>query len=185
MRLHISDNLRIIIPLTSDNLITPGMEIPVRKQRCHLAKKRSGKRNNLVTGRVHGWQVEIRTPCAPRGDIIITRFHLTILLPVLDRRHRLLRRKFRIGRKHRQGMPWHIEFRYDPYPAISSISDDFPDLILGIILAVTARPMEKWQTFAFYPETCPVAQMPMQYVELGQLHGVQLPLQRIKRLEMA
>src|ERR1700677_1768410 len=81
-------------------------------------------------------------------------------------------------------MSRHVKLRYYTDAAIPSVRHDLPHFSLRVELAIRSHGLKLWVAMALSPESLIVAEMPMEDIQLNQLHRIQFLKYLSHRLKM-
>src|SRR5258708_29993955 len=147
------------VPVRPVDLVAPDVEVTVCEETTHLAVKFGDEGIDLFAGRVEG-----------------------VIHGSRARRRLDARAQLRIRLEPAASMAGGVELGNDAHAVIGGVVDHVAHF--GLSVVAIAGLLELREQLALDPEALVVAQMKVQDIELDQLHGVDLALQRAERLEM-
>lgn len=163
--LHKRLNRRRRPPLAGVHLIAADVQIGIGEDRRQLADDRVDKLIHLVSGRIE--RRLMHTPLA-----------LHAIRP---------RRAHQVGIGHRDagGVPRHVDLRHHANAARRGVSHHLPHLLTGVKQAVAGLLLQFGVMLGGKAPALIVGQVPVEYVELGRRHAVELAQNVRQRQEMA
>src|SRR5438552_12404714 len=161
--LHEGLYLRISVPLLAFILISPDVDICVRKKRRHLTKKLIEKLVNLLA---RGIERRLKNSHATFNRV---RTRRTAQLGITN--------------QPTGAMTGYVKLGNDTDGALAGVTDKLPYLVLAVIESIRSHLMKLRKFFALNAKSLILGQMPMQNIELDRRHRIEVALEKFHRLK--